>query len=72
LTDFEIESFKSRPFEHQIEGINFLLQHPKALLLDSMGLGKTAEIIWTAEVLKHRGLIDHCLIICGVNSVKQN
>lgn len=33
---------------------------------------KTNEIIWTAEALKRRGLIEHCLVICGVNSVKQN
>lgn len=44
----------------------------KSLLLDSMGVGKTNEIIWTAESLKRRGLIEHCLIICGVNAVKQN
>ncbi len=29
-------------------------------------------MIWLAETLKNRGLIDHCLIICGVNSIKQN
>jgi SNF2 family DNA or RNA helicase len=37
-----------------------------------MGIGKTNEMIWYAETLKRRGLIDHCLIICGVNSVKLN
>jgi SNF2 family DNA or RNA helicase len=37
-----------------------------------MGLGKTNEIIWYAETLKRRGIIDHCLIICGVDSLRQN
>jgi SNF2 family DNA or RNA helicase len=37
-----------------------------------MGLGKTNSIIWLAETLKRRGIIDHCFIICGVNSLKQN
>lgn len=37
-----------------------------------MGLGKTNEIIWLAETLKRRGKIDHCLIICGVDSLRQN
>lgn len=37
-----------------------------------MGLGKTNTIIWTAESLKSRGLIDHCLIVCGVDSLRQN
>ena len=37
-----------------------------------MGLGKTNEIIWLAETLKRRGLIEHCFIICGVASLRQN
>ena len=74
LTKMEIDQFRFKPFEHQIEGINFGLDpaRPKWLLLDSMGLGKTNEIIWYAETLKRRGLIDHCLIICGVDSLRQN
>lgn len=72
LTDSEIANFKLTPFKHQIEAINYGLAHPKFLLLDSMGVGKTCEIILLAETLKHRGLIEHCLIICGVNAAKQN
>lgn len=37
-----------------------------------MGMGKTVEIICYAETLKRRGLIDHALIICGVDSLRQN
>lgn len=37
-----------------------------------MGIGKTNEMIWYAETLKSRGLIDHCLIICGIDSLRQN
>ena len=72
LSDIEKVSFKMKPFEHQLEAINFGLEHEKWLLLDSMGLGKTNSIIWLAETLKRRGVIDHCFIICGVNSLKQN
>ncbi len=72
LTEIEKISFKMKPFEHQLEAINFGLDKEKWLLLDSMGLGKTNSIIWLAETLKRRGLIDHCFIICGVNSLKQN
>ena len=61
-----------KPFEHQLEAINFGLEKEKWLLLDSMGLGKTNSIIWLAETLKRRGVIGHCFIICGVNSLKQN
>ena len=74
LTKAEIDQFRFKPFDHQIEGINFGLdpKHNKWLLCDSMGLGKTNEIIWYAETLKCRGLIDHCLVICGVDSLRQN
>jgi SNF2 family DNA or RNA helicase len=72
LSEIEKVSFKMKPFEHQLEAINFGLEHEKWLLLDSMGLGKTNSIIWLAETLKRRGIIDHCFIICGVNSLKQN
>ena len=74
LTKAEIDQFRFKPFDHQIEGINFGLdpKHNKWWLCDSMGLGKTNEIIWYAETLKRRGLIDHCLVICGVDSLRQN
>ncbi len=72
LTEIEQNSFKLKPFEHQLEAINFGLEKEKWLLLDSMGLGKTNSIIWLAETLKRRGIINHCFIICGVNSLKQN
>ena len=72
LTEIERVSFKMKPFDHQLEAINFGLDKEKWLLLDSMGLGKTNSIIWLAETLKRRGIIDHCFIICGVNSLKQN
>ena len=72
LSETEKNSFKLKPFNHQLEAINFGLDKEKWLLLDSMGLGKTNSIIWLAETLKRRGIIDHCFIICGVNSLKQN
>ena len=72
LSEIEKVSFKMKPFDHQLEAINYGLAQEKWLLLDSMGLGKTNSIIWLAETLKRRGVIDHCFIICGVNSLKQN
>ena len=74
LTQAEIDQLHFKPFPHQVEAINYGLdpRHTKWLLLDSMGLGKTLEIIGYAETLKSRGFIDHCLIICGVDSLRQN
>ena len=72
VTDEEIKYLNFEPRQHQIEAFNFTLKNKKWLLLDSMGCGKTLSIIGSAEILKKRGLIDHCFIICGVNSIKEN
>lgn len=37
-----------------------------------MGTGKTLELIYLAEIMKQRGMIDHCLIITCVDSLRQN
>ena len=72
LSEIEKNSFKLKPFKHQLEAVDFGLAHEKWLLLDSPGTGKTFSTICLAETLKRRGLIDHCFIICGLNALKQN
>ena len=68
----QICEHKLKPYDYQSEGIDWLINRNKGLLEDPPGLGKTLQIIYAAEELKARGLIDHCLIICGVNTLKQN
>lgn len=64
--------YKTKPLDHQFEGIEFGLNHNKWLLLDAPGLGKTLQTIYLAEELKARGEIEHCLILCGINTLKTN
>lgn len=64
--------YKLKPFDYQMDGIKFGLNNEKWLLLDAPGLGKTAQIIHIAEELKAREGLQHCLIICGVASLKTN
>ena len=64
--------FKTTPYQHQIDGIKYGLSHDKWLLLDAPGLGKTIQICYIAQELRKRGEIEHCLIICGVNTLKSN
>lgn len=63
---------KYPPFEHQVEGITFGLNHPAWLLLDAPGAGKTLQMIYLAEELKAQKGLEHCLIICGINTLKAN
>lgn len=67
-----LKGIKSKPFQHQIEGIEYGLKHNKWLLLDSPGLGKTLQIIAIANQLKKEKKIEHCLIVCGINTLKHN
>ena len=60
--------FKTKPFEHQIDGVKYGLNHDKWLLGDEQGLGKTKQVIDIAEIKK----VKHCLIVCCVNGLKWN
>lgn len=64
--------FKTQPFDYQLEGIEYGLNHNNWLLLDAPGLGKTLQVIYIAEQLKKYKNIEHCLIICGINTLKYN
>ena len=71
-SNIELYSYKPKLYKHQIEGIQYGLAHNSWLLLDDQGLGKTIQMICLAESLKQRDHIEHCLIICGVSSLKYN
>lgn len=64
--------FKVKPFEHQISAIDYGLNTNSWLLLDDCGLGKTISMIYLAEELARLEKLEHCFIICGVNSLKYN
>ena len=64
--------YKTKPFEHQIEGVLYGLSHNKWLLGDEQGLGKTKEVIDIAVAKKIQKGYQHCLVICGVNGLKWN
>lgn len=67
--DFE---FKTKPFNHQIDGVRFGLNKKKFLLCDDQGLGKTKQIIDFVGCLEKTDTINKVLIVCGVNSLKYN
>ena len=70
--NIELNKHKTKIYEHQKEAIQYGLTHNKWLLLDKPGLGKTLTAIYIAEELKKRNNLEHCLIICGVNTLKIN
>ena len=70
LNGIDFNGFKL--YDYQLDGVRFGLNHHNFLLLDEQGLGKTLQLLTLARYKKkHRGL-KHCLIICGLNSLKFN
>lgn len=68
-------SFKTKPFQHQYEAFMYGLKNTKWFLGDEMGLGKTKQSldIAIARKLEYEGdFYPHCLIVCGVNTLKWN
>lgn len=64
--------FPFTPYEHQLEGIKFGLNHDNFLLSDGMGMGKTIQSATIACIKKKLYGYQHCLIICAVNGSKYN
>lgn len=64
--------YKTTPFSHQILGVEFGLTHDKWFLGDEQGLGKSKQAIDIAINKKNELGFKHCLIVCGVNSLKWN
>lgn len=67
-----IGNHKTNMYPYQRDGVEFGLNNDNFLLLDAPGLGKSLQAIYLAEELKEQENIEHCLIICGVNSLKTN
>lgn len=68
----DTSTYKIKPFDFQEDAIKHGITTDKWLLLDPPGLGKTAVITHIAEELLKRGEIEHCLVICGLNTLKEN
>lgn len=68
----ETYTFITQPFQHQLEGVEYGLNHKKFLLADEQGLGKTKQMIDLACINKQLYGYEHCLIIACVNGLKYN
>lgn len=66
------QSYRTNPYPYQLEGITYGLNNPHWMLLDAPGLGKTLTTICLAEELKAKYNIEHCLVVCGLNTLKTN
>lgn len=70
--DLSAYHFKTDCYSHQLDGFKYGMQHDRWLLGDDQGLGKSKQAIDIAVARKQFQNFKHCLIICGVNSLKWN
>ena len=65
-------TYRTKPFGYQLEDIAYGLNHDRFFLLHDPGLGKTLIATYIAEELHAQEGIEHCLIICGLASLRTN
>ena len=66
------KGLKTKLYKYQEEDFNEFMNFDKYLILHEMGCGKSLEIITVALKRKELGQVKHCLIVCGVNTIKFN
>lgn len=64
--------YKTKPFAHQVVGVKRGLTDNSWFLGDEQGLGKTKTVIDIGVARKLIYGYKHCLIVCGVNTLKWN
>jgi SNF2 family DNA or RNA helicase len=59
-----------QPFDHQKQTAEFLISNRKAFCFNEQGTGKTASVIWAADYLMSRGVINRVLVVCPLSIMK--
>ena len=72
LSDYSYLFTKTKPYQHQIDGVNYGMSTDRFLISDDMGMGKSLQSIIIALGKKKERGYSHCLVICGVNTLKHN
>lgn len=60
---------KFKPFKHQRETVNFLVQNKRAMVLNDIGTGKTLSALWAADYLMDAGLVRKCLVLSPLSTL---
>jgi SNF2 family DNA or RNA helicase len=70
VDSLSLGQYRLPPFEHQIRGVERLLEEPAFGLFDEMGLGKSKQAIDAACELFIRGVIDLVLVLTPAAAVR--
>ena len=58
-----------RPYDHQLETAKFIVNNPRGFVLNEMGTGKSASLLWAADYLMSRGEVNKLLIIAPLSTL---
>ena len=61
---------KFAPFDHQKTTASFLSIRRRAFCFNEQGTGKTASVIWAADYLMKKGLVNRVLVLCPLSIMK--
>ena len=56
-----------KPFKHQRETAAFLTLHKRAYCFNQQGTGKTSSMLWAADYLMTKGLVNRVLVVCPLS-----
>ena len=70
FSDYTFPSKYDKPFEHQVETVEFLLKSPRAFVLSDMGCGKTLSVLWALDFLMINKKINKVLIIAPLSTLR--
>lgn len=56
-----------KPFKHQRETAAFLTLHKRAYCFNEMGSGKSCSVLWAADYLMTKGLVNRVLVVCPLS-----
>jgi SNF2 family DNA or RNA helicase len=59
------------PFDHQRETAAFLTIHPKCIVLNDIGTGKTQSALWAADYLLKKGIIKKVLVMSPLSTLER-
>jgi SNF2 family DNA or RNA helicase len=59
------------PFDHQKQTAAFLTLHPKCIVLNEIGTGKTQSALWAADYLLTKGVIKKVLIMSPLSTLER-
>lgn len=60
-----------QPFDHQRRTAEFVIDNPRCFVLNDMGTGKTASVLWALDALMHAGEIRRALIVAPLSTLQR-